>query len=251
MEEVLNQWMPWLAFVTGLAGSLHCVGMCGPLSMAFLAQGKRSGQMKVWLYHIGRLWMYVLLGVLMGWLSSGFHIIGIQRLVALGSGMVVLFALFNNFHFRLPWPERIQGRLYSLFNKTNASTSSDKWLWLGMINGIIPCGLVYIALAASLTSGSPLTGGFYMFFFGLGTFPLLLLNLLPGIFKVEIKPFWQKRVIPALALVAALIFFVRGLPNFSSTQKHDVPTECHTPLTLKRDKGTDIPCAPGIFTDKK
>jgi sulfite exporter TauE/SafE len=249
-SEVLNQWLPWLAFLTGLAGSLHCIGMCGPLSMAFLGKGK-AGQAKIWLYHAGRLWVYVMLGMLAGWLSAGFYFIGLQRLVAVGSGMVVLFALFNNFHFKMPWPEKLKQKLLTLFHKTHSGKGSDKWLWLGMINGIIPCGLVYIALAASITSGSLFTGGLYMLFFGLGTFPLLLLNLLPRMFSFEVKPFWQRRVIPALSLVAAIIFFLRGMPNLSANISKDTKSACHTPVTLKRDKGHDIPCSPELLNPKK
>lgn len=246
--EWFEYWLPWLAFVTGFAGSLHCVGMCGPLSMAFLAPGK-GGVLKVLSYHLGRIWTYTLLGMLAGLFSSVFYMFGLQRLVALGGGMIVLLALFSNFHFQIPYLSAVQSSLYHYTHKLN-KLGQTKWLLLGMVNGIIPCGLVYIALAASITSGSIFTGGLYMLAFGLGTFPLFILNLLPGVFSFHIKPIWQRRLIPMLSIVAAIIFFMRGAPNLSANQSATAKEACHTPFSLKRDKSADVLCLPASHDHK-
>lgn len=165
------------ALIMGFAGSLHCIGMCGPLVMAVhSAQGNTNWWYKKMIYHLGRIAVYALLGLLVGAVGQSFVALGFQQWVAIASG--ILMMLF------LAWPAGlgklksgpfrfiglIKLRFAELLRKKNLGTH----LLLGALNGLLPCGLVYVALAASLSLSNALHAMLFMMFFGLATSPALL-----------------------------------------------------------------------------
>ncbi|MEZ4937021.1 MAG: sulfite exporter TauE/SafE family protein [Crocinitomicaceae bacterium] len=199
------------ALLLGLASSFHCVLMCGPIAMA-LPLGKSSKSRKAFgiaLYSAGRIVTYILLGVIAGILGIGATLYGIQDAVSLIMGIVIM--LFAIFPFILRYFEKNSSRLIwksKYFSKTLGSlfksNSLEALFYLGFLNGLIPCGLVYVAIASSLVLGEFYEFALYMFLFGLGTVPLMVLAIL---FGVEMK----KRIVGKYRLVIPVFVFLLGM----------------------------------------
>jgi hypothetical protein len=206
--------MGWTAFILGLAGSLHCVGMCGPLAMALPHHGRGMGGYIVgrMLYQLGRITTYMILGAVFGAIGRSLALAGIQRWVSIAAGILVLAGVFvaGPAWAGGPiagWVGWIKARLGILLRRRSQST-----LWmLGLVNGLLPCGLVYVACLGAAAGGSVPGGILQMAWFGLGTVPLMLAISLSG----RAIPFgWRlrlQRLIPvSVGLVGALLV-LRGM----------------------------------------
>ena len=161
------------ASVLGLAGSLHCLGMCGPLLAGIhAARWKSGGLIKSLLYHLGRISVYGLLGALAGLAGGALIMLGWQQWLAVGAGGLLLAYLLlpKRWLMRIP----LYPRLRSLFSAWIRHRSLMADWWLGVLNGFLPCGLVYTALTAAMLTGSTLGGISFMFVFGLGTLPAMM-----------------------------------------------------------------------------
>lgn len=207
--------MLYTAFILGFAGSLHCMVMCGPLTMLLQAKTK-SGILGNLLYHLGRVSIYMLLGVLFGLVGRIFNLVTSQNTVfiVLGSFFILYVLLPKKTKHNLFMVGFLGKQINSVkkaINKTLSSKNPLVPVAFGALNGLIPCGLVYFALLAALAMPSIQAASLYMLFFGLGTIPLLL-------FAAPIGRFFQSqfgRVIPfkqsyAIALLGCL-FLLRGL----------------------------------------
>lgn len=233
----------WSALGLGFLGSLHCVGMCGPIAIALPgAKFTRTGLiLSGTLYNFGRVLTYALLGTICGMIGQLVSIAGLQRWLSIGAGVLILLLVllprvvrrmntgtlvttsFLN-RFRLAWG--------TLFRKHSILSMFG----IGLLNGLLPCGLVYVALAAAIATGSAVHGAGYMALFGLGTFPTMLAM---GLFGSIILPARIRqslvRALPVGAAILALLLVMRGLslgipylsPNLherspqSATQLHD------------------------------
>ncbi len=206
--------MGWTAFILGLAGSLHCVGMCGPLAMALPHPGRGMGGYIAGrlLYQAGRIATYCLLGAVFGGVGRTLALAGIQRWVSVAAGLLVLAGLFvvGPGWAGKPlagWVDWIKARLGTLLRRRSQST-----LWmLGMVNGLLPCGLVYVACAGAAAGGSVAGGMAQMAWFGLGTVPLMLGISLSG----RAMPFaWRlrlQRLIPVSVGMVGVLLVLRGM----------------------------------------
>jgi uncharacterized protein len=167
--------MEWIvaALVLGLAGSLHCLGMCGPLVMAVHSVGGRHSNWKYKvLYHAGRIFVYALLGAAMGAIGKTFAAFGFQQYLAIAAGVLMLLFIawpVGMKGFKGTWMTTIKAGFSRWMNRRSALAH---WM-MGMFNGLLPCGLVYVALAASLAFGDLATSAGFMALFGLGTTPSL------------------------------------------------------------------------------
>ena len=206
--------MIWTAFILGLAGSLHCAGMCGPLALA-LPAGTRSRSTFVAgriAYNAGRVTTYALLGVFFGLLGRSLVLVGVQRWLSIGAGVALLGGLFFASRLGLTtpafaaigWLKRGLGRLITHRNP------SALFLF-GMLNGLLPCGLVYAAGAGAAAAGSIAAGIGYMAVFGMGTVPLMLgLTLSQRVLPIA----WRTRLsglVPASLVLVAGLLILRGL----------------------------------------
>ncbi|MCB9273178.1 MAG: sulfite exporter TauE/SafE family protein [Lewinellaceae bacterium] len=215
----------WTAFMMGLIGSLHCVGMCGPIALALPYQGNRRYQAagNVLLYNLGRVVTYGLLGLIIGLFGRGFFLAGFQAYVSAGLGVVMLLAAIFSINvesqiLRLPWMNRLNEWVKIQLGRLLRQRGPGKLFLIGMLNGLLPCGLVYMAIVGALTASNMVHGGLYMAAFGLGTIPLMLSTAMAGQF---INLQWRARLrklLPAFLVAFALLFILRGL-NF------DVPIE--------------------------
>jgi sulfite exporter TauE/SafE len=208
----------WTAFIVGLFGSLHCIGMCGPITLAL--PGFQSNLPKVIssrvLYNLGRTITYGFMGAVIGLAGEGISLAGAQRWVSIGSGIllivIVLIPMSVSSRFQLLKPAyHFTDYLKKKFGKLLKSRSVISVFYIGLLNGFLPCGLVYVAMAGALATGSLVQGTLYMVFFGLGTAPLLFAFSVFGQFVgAEVRRKFNK-VIPVFIVVLGVIFILRGM----------------------------------------
>ncbi|NJN27245.1 MAG: sulfite exporter TauE/SafE family protein [Cyclobacteriaceae bacterium] len=234
--------MLWSAFLIGLFGSFHCIGMCGPIALALPVQGNHYFRLIVGrvLYNLGRAITYAFIGLFFGLVGQGLSLAGLQQWVSILAGILILLMVLM--------PAKMAQGIYLLkpaYGFTNflkrkfglllRHQSVMSTFFIGLLNGFLPCGLVYIAVAGALASGSYTGGAAYMFVFGLGTLPIMLAVSLAGNF---IGLNLRKRInkmIPAFMVVLAFLFILRGLnlgipyvsPKLQQTEISDESALCH------------------------
>ena len=210
--------MLWSAVIFGLLGSFHCVGMCGPI--AFMLPVDRTHSTKkiiqISTYHIGRLLAYSIIGLIFGLVGKGLYIFGMQQQLSIIVGvlMVVIVLIpvhtFNKYNFSKPIYQIIS-RVKSSLGQALKKKSADTFLTIGFLNGFLPCGLVYMAVIASIATQSAAQSSLYMALFGLGTIPLMTTAIYLGKFlNTTVKRRIQK-AIPIFVIVIGALFIVRGL----------------------------------------
>ncbi len=204
----------WTAFLLGLVGSAHCAGMCGPLAIALpsaggTAFGQFAGRIA---YNTGRVFTYMLMGAVFGLVGRGFAMAGVQRWVSLTLGIIMLAGLFasSGATFGVPM-SRAVGWMKGWFGALLRQRSIASLVVIGMLNGLLPCGLVYAACAAATTRDGAWNGTIYMAAFGLGTVPMMLGLAMAGAalqFRLRLR---LQRLIPVSLAVVGVLLVLRGL----------------------------------------
>ncbi len=230
------------AITLGLLSSFHCLGMCGPIAFV-LPVGRRSKASKILgisVYNIGRIITYSILGLLIGFFGEGLRFIGVSQIISIVLGvLLIVYVLFAKKLFKINIYNKhayqfnafVKAKL-GVFLKKKSNTSL---LVLGFLNGLIPCGVVFIALQGALIQNSLVNSMMFMLMFGLGTVPMLfgvtyLSNTFSRITKVKIN-----KVMPYLTVVIALLLIVRGanldIPYISPSynQQTNEMNCCHRP----------------------
>ncbi|MGV6844804.1 MAG: sulfite exporter TauE/SafE family protein [Lutibacter sp.] len=210
--------MLWTALILGLAGSFHCIGMCGPIAfvLPINRQSKNSYVLQIFLYHFGRILTYSFIGLLFGLLGKGLYLAGFQQNLSILMGaLMILAALFPTKFFEKATILKPIYRLISQLKKhlgLYLNKKSNKALFLiGILNGFLPCGLVYMALMGAVSLGDFVNGSLYMALFGLGTIPMMTGAIALGNFvSISIRSKIQK-IIPIFVVIIGLLFILRGL----------------------------------------
>ena len=233
--------MLWSAFILGLLGSFHCVGMCGPI--AFMLPVDRTNSFRkitqIFTYHFGRLLAYSIIGLFFGLVGKSLYIFGFQQQLSIAIGVLMIIVVlipvqtFNKYNFSKP-VYNIISKVKSSLGKALKKKTADTFLTIGFLNGFLPCGLVYMAVFASLAMQSTTQGSLYMILFGLGTIPLMTTAIYIGKFlNIKAKQRIQK-AIPVFVIIIGLLFIVRGLgldiPYLSPAPITEIATgqiECH------------------------
>jgi len=220
-----------LAFMIGLLGSLHCLGMCGPLAFAVpvLQKGWAWLFLNKLAYQLGRIISYCVLGALIGLLGRQIWLSGLQQGVSIVTGLLIVIAACSRlFKFSVKNPNTFISRpFYRLFDY--AFKHKANHLLIGMINGFLPCGFVYMAMAGALNTGGQSSAVVYMFWYGLGTLPLMLVA---GIgMGLSTAPFRKRinRFVPYLMICLGLWFVLRGAElniPYLSPAKADTVANC-------------------------
>lgn len=210
--------MLWAGFIFGLLSSLHCVGMCGAIALALPGARLSGGR---WLadrltYHAGRLGTYTALGAAVGVVGHGLRVLGWQQGLSIASGIFILLLVV------VPeaWRARVAGAVG--LGRPLAAVQRGLTYWFqrrgmgallltGALNGLLPCGMVYLALAGALSQPGVGGAAAYMTLFGLGTLPLLLGVSLTGRLAAPAVRWRLRRAGPWLAGALAVLFIVRGL----------------------------------------
>lgn len=203
----------YLAFMIGLLGSMHCIGMCGPLAFAVPSLQKGAGWLMLdkTLYQAGRIISYCVLGLVIGLIGKQLWMAGMQHCVSIFTGLLIIMAACSRiFKFAFSTNTSV---LLKPFNKLFGYAIKHKanHLIIGMINGLLPCGFVYLALAGAVNMPG-ITGAVeYMFFFGLGTAPLMLIAGITAGFTGAMMRNRINKVIPYMMLCLGIWFILRGL----------------------------------------
>jgi len=210
----MNTQLLYTALSMGLLGSLHCAGMCGPIMLILpfqLLNGWKKA-LAIALYHTGRISVYALMGLLLHSFKALFNPQW-QQYISATLGLLLLLAGFLSFFasgrgkIRLPWLDFVKQQSARIIGRTNLGS-----LFLaGVLNGLLPCGLVYMALSLSATAATPVDAILSMYLFGLGTLPMLLAII---ILKSKVKLFQLQTVrkfVPALMILFGGLFLLRGM----------------------------------------
>jgi sulfite exporter TauE/SafE len=222
------------ALVFGFFTSFHCIGMCGPIAIA-LPLKKNSWYSKVissLLYNFGRTITYGFLGAIFGLLGKGFKMSGFQSWVSIIVGiLMILSVVFPVLFKQKQYLDRIMysyvGKMISAFRKLFKKSTYPSLFLIGLLNGLLPCGPVYAAIALAIVGGSILSGSIYMILFGLGTIPIMLsLNLIGHTISIGMRNKIRK-VIPVFIIIIGILFILRGLhlgiPYVSPPEKMLIP----------------------------
>ena len=230
------------AFLVGLVGSLHCIGMCGPIAIVLPVPDSSNlsfvtGRI---LYNLGRVVTYSFMGAVFGLIGERLFIAGFQQAVSIGLGIVIIISVllpvkYKNKVIQLPAIQKIsqplKKNISALFSK---GTISSLFL-IGILNGFLPCGFVYIGLAGSIASGNAISGAAVMILFGLGTVPAMFAASVFGKFiNLGIRN-KIKKAVPVFAILLAAIFIIRGMnlgipylsPKITSSIQTVDELDCH------------------------
>ena len=207
--------MLWTAIALGFLSSFHCVGMCGPIALAVGGPAKSTYFLHKLLYNFGRSFTYAALGLVFGAFGFTLALAGIQQGLSIAMGVVILIAAFSvkssNRFFTVPGLSPLVIWVKSKLSYFLKSKSKLSYFATGLANGLLPCGMVYMALIAALGLQNPVLGAAYMLLFGIGTMPLLLVLMFSrDLISVRNRMRFQN-VIPYLGAVIGILFIVRGL----------------------------------------
>jgi sulfite exporter TauE/SafE len=201
------------ALIMGIAGSLHCAGMCSPLAMTVTSM-KSPGFANRILYNLGRIIMYGILGLIVGTIGYMLPISEFQNLLSIVLGiLLIVLALVGITGIRIPYIS--QGlTAFILFLKKAFSVflsrkGSAAMLVLGSLNGLLPCGLTFLALSFCISLSTPLEGFLYMFVFGMGTLPVML-GIVSVASFIRNKTNWNtKTVATGLMMLSGMLLIAR------------------------------------------
>ena len=203
-----------VAIALGFLGSLHCAAMCGPLMLALPVPAGGAGRFVAGriFYHLGRITTYGLLGVFAGLVGRSVFLAGAQRWLSIALGVMILAGFLFSKKIALAAPVvRLVGKLKSAMGAQLQKRNFRSLVILGMLNGLLPCGLVYVALAGAVARATVFEGVGWMLAFGLGTLPMMLGislsgKLFPASFRMKLR-----RAIPVGVCVLAALLILRGL----------------------------------------
>lgn len=207
------------AFVLGFISSLHCVGMCGPIVLALpVPQANPVKRLVAMLVNnSGRLLTYGLLGLLIGTFGNGFYVAGVQQVfsILIGAG-VIAFAVIpatwkNKLQEAIPLVKKTGEVFRNTFSHYLRKEHHSAYFIAGMLHGLLPCGLVYFALAGAILTSSAISAALFMVFFGLGTMPALLsLRWMARVFPYSIRT-KVYRIMPVFLFFTGVLLLLRGL----------------------------------------
>jgi len=205
------------AFMMGMLGSFHCVGMCGPIALSLPLRddsdwAKFAGAL---LYNAGRILTYMAFGVLFGLIGKSVAFFGYQQWLSVFLGMVILFflvipkrfAAFGRSNLLVKFLTKLRGSLGRLFLRKNYSSLFS----VGLLNGLLPCGLVYMASAVAVATGEVAKSMLFMAFFGMGTVPMMWsIAFFGNYINLGIRQKIRKAY-PYLAMMMACLLILRGM----------------------------------------
>lgn len=222
--------LPYLAISMGFMSSFHCIGMCGPIALAIPVKTTSaiSRFFNYFIYNIGRAVTYLILGLITGSIAETVSLTGYFSYFSIAVGiLLILYAVGPstwNKYYRMPhfWQKLVKNVKIKMASVIHSSHPMSR-LILGMLNGLLPCGMVTMALAASMATGKAVTGGVFMFLFGLGTLPAMLGI---GLFKEKISPRFRSflyRLSPVFVFLIGGWLIIRGYMGYLAIATSVIP----------------------------
>lgn len=206
------------AFTIGLVGSFHCIGMCGPIAFALPVKSSSFFHRIIsgLLYNTGRITTYILFGLLFGAIGQGISTASTQQTISIALGIILILSVIlpKSIINKINPTGTIGfyiGKVKTRLAKLLQSSSTPNLIIIGLLNGLLPCGLVYAAIGGSIATGNITDGALFMLAFGLGTLPMmfsavLLSNFISLNFRNKIK-----KAIPLFVIILGCLFILRGL----------------------------------------
>ena len=209
----------WTALLMGLIGSMHCAGMCGPIAISLPyrvgMQTKEETFFKILVYNLGRIITYAFFGLLFGIVGKGFFTMGIQKwfLITLAV-LLIIIAIFSidveSKALKIPVIGKFNKKIKELLAKSLKNATVKSFLYIGILNGFLPCGLVYMAIVAAIATGGVLNSVLYMILFGIGTMPMMMAlgyggHLLSTRFRTILRKLYS-----VFMIIFAILFLMRA-----------------------------------------
>ena len=210
--------MLYTAFLFGLISSFHCIGMCGPIAMMLPVDSHNQAKkvIQIITYHLGRLTAYASIGLVFGLVGRGLYLAGMQQKLSIfiGVAMIVIILIpekvFAPYNFSKPI-FRIISKIKTSLGRQFKNKSYKSLFTIGLLNGFLPCGMVYVALFGAIAMQNEVFGVFYMILFGLGTVPMMSsVVYLNSFLSIRMRNKIQK-IIPFVAVIIGILFIFRGL----------------------------------------
>lgn len=201
----------------GFLGSFHCVGMCGPLALSLpvsdFPKWKRISAVVI--YNSGRIFTYAMLGLILGFAGQNIQLAGFQSAFSIITGLLLVFIAFQLFLQKtnqIPaFLKGFQSRIMKFMGYALKQKTVGGFGLLGMANGLLPCGMVYLAIAGAVNTGSIASGSLFMTLFGLGTFPAMMVLSLAG-YRVNLSMRNKiKSFIPYAVSIMGILLILRGM----------------------------------------
>lgn len=208
-----------IAFLFGLLGSVHCLGMCGPIAFLLPLEHQKPWKKaaQILLYHFGRILAYSCIGLVFGILGKQISLFGFQQYLSIATGVLMIvfvllphtkFGSFSGFKIVTRVISKLQFKLSALLRQNKNSNL----LVIGILNGFLPCGFVYLAVFGSLANSQTLLSSvLFMVFFGLGTIPIMT----TAVYALHLFSKRTQQIIrnqfPVLVIILAGLFILRGL----------------------------------------
>ena len=206
------------ALALGFASGFHCIGMCGPIALSLGLTKKQAANyyLQNLTYQFGRIVTYSLLGALLGILGQGFEMAGFQKYLTIGAGiMLIIMAVFSfggkDFASKIPFLSQFLFKVKMNLGKFMQKADYKSRFSTGILNGFLPCGMVYMALTASLAAGGIWQSSLFMALFGLGTLPFMFAVVLAGNLISQSLRTKVLKVIPVVMIILGGLFILRGL----------------------------------------
>lgn len=223
----------------GLISSFHCMGMCGPLVFALPLQHLPASKrlLGAIIYHLGRVLTYTALGVFFGFVGKRFFVAGFQQVFSIILGVLILLMLvsfvLNKRFLHFTFIDKSTAKIQGFIIKQMQRKSFISLFLVGAANGLLPCGMVYFAIAGSMATGNVEAGSFFMLAFGLGTLPfMVLLTQFGYVLNITVRN-TMKKMVPFFIAGMGILLILRGLnlgipyvsPHFDNTAATAV--SCH------------------------
>ena len=201
----------------GFASSFHCVGMCGPIALALPINRKNSVTrfLSILSYHVGKTTTYIGIGVLSSLAGKVFFVNGLQQVLSIALGFVIVLSLvlprfINPNHYTPGFITKAYQRLRNKFSHLLAQRSLGAIIGIGLLNGLLPCGMVYMAAAASAALGDVFNASLFMIGFGIATLPALLAVQTFSLYNKNSR-YYLRRAFPVMMGAVGVLLILRGL----------------------------------------
>ncbi|MEI6852612.1 MAG: sulfite exporter TauE/SafE family protein [Bacteroidota bacterium] len=237
-------------FLLGLMGSFHCAGMCGPIALSLPLRGNTFGEklLSGMLYNLGRTLMYGIMGAIFGLIGQGMYLLGFQRWVSIIMGALMIFSVllpmvfkkmeFSKFDFFTGFLRRGLQKLFTF-------RSYAAMFFIGMLNSLLPCGLVYMAIIGAVAIGNIWYGSLYLILFGLGTLPMMLaISLIGNAITANVRSMLNK-IVPYIVILVGVIFIFRGMClgiPYLSPSKENLEQTIFIKHKPTQEMPTEAPC---------
>ena len=229
----------YTALGLGLLTGFHCVGMCGPIALVLPLNNKNWGTriFSALLYNLGRTITYASMGAVFGFIGAGFSLAGFQRWISIAMGVFMIatiaFPQINRVLYKGTGNSKFMTSIKKQLSKYFQQASYKSLFITGLLNGLLPCGMVYMAIAGAIAVGSVSGSVIFMALFGLGSIPMMfLLSMLGNFASLKLKRFINK-AIPFVVVIVGLLFILRGLnlgimyisPSAKKLEVHKMKTD--------------------------